>query len=427
MKLDLSKMPLNSYDQLHLEKPVKELVEKECFPEAFTKEFTSNAAKDELEVDYLEDEHTEFSELAAAARKGVAELLVDPVFQGWRRAMRITGYLQGWRTKYCHKGHLIPDEDCRVCKLGEHKWDPRNETKKAEDYFFKWESSRVREKLKLAELKKFRIQDGIVLDNGRLSPDFQLKAQDLDGVGYLDKHEIGGEVPVVLSDSPVLYAYLMYIHTKSLAHSGVESTIKEVHKKMRVVKGLRGLIRKVIANCIKCRLMEKKTLELRLQNHPEARTVLAPCFHSCVMDICYGFKGQSFKRSRTVIKIYGLVIVCLLSGATNIMALEGIETQDVCAAIERHANRFGVPGFIYVDNGTQLKALKYAQFSIRDVECQVQDQLGIKIIVSNAKAHSERGRVERRIRALRESLEKLGVNTTVPMTCMQWDTLFSRV
>ena len=137
--------------------------------------------------------------------------------------------------------------------------------------------------------------------------------------------------------------------------------------------------------------MEKKTLELRLQNHPEARTVLAPCCHSCMMDICYGFKGQSFKRSRTVIKIYGLVIVCLLSGATNIMALEGIETQDVCAAIERHANRFGVPGFIYVDNGTQLKALKYAKFSIRDIECQVQDQLGIKIIVSNAKAHSERG------------------------------------
>ena len=91
--------------------------------------------------------------------KGVAELLVDPVFQGWRRALRITGYMQGWRTKYCHKKHLIPDDKCRVCKLGEHKWDPRNETKKAEDYFFRWESERVRQSLKTAELNKFRIQD----------------------------------------------------------------------------------------------------------------------------------------------------------------------------------------------------------------------------------------------------------------------------
>ena len=135
-------------------------------------------------------------------------------------------------------------------------------------------------------------------------------------------------------------------------------------------------------------------------------------------------KGKEWEK---VLPEEDQIIVCLLSGATNIMALEGIETQDVCAAIERHSNRYGVPGFIFVDNRTQFKALQYAKFSIRDMETQVQDHLGIKMFVSNAKAHSERGRVERRIHALRESLEKLGGNTTVPMTCMQWDTLFSRI
>lgn len=104
--------------------------------------------------------------------------------------------------------------------------------------------------------------------------------------------------------------------------------------------------------------------------------------------------------------------ICLLSGAMNIMALEGIETQDVCAALERHSKRYGVPGFIFADNGTQLKALQYARFFIRDLETQGQDNLGIKIVVSNAKAHSERVRVERRIHVLGESLEKLVVDTT---------------
>ena len=28
---------------------------------------------------------------------------------------------------------------------------------------------------------------------------------------------------------------------------------------------------------------------------------------------------------------------------------------------------------------------------------------------------------------LRETLEKLGVQTSVPMTCLQWDALFSRI
>ena len=59
----------------------------------------------------------------------------------------------------------------------------------------------------------------------------------------------------------------------------------------RYMKGLRKLIKKIISDCLKCHLIKKKTLELRLAYQPEARTVLAPCFHSCIMDICYGFKG----------------------------------------------------------------------------------------------------------------------------------------
>ena len=40
-----------------------------------------------------------------------AELLVDPVYHGWMKALRLTGYMQGWRTKYCHNRHLIQDDN----------------------------------------------------------------------------------------------------------------------------------------------------------------------------------------------------------------------------------------------------------------------------------------------------------------------------
>ena len=73
---------------------------------------------------------------------------------------------------------------------------------------------------------------------------------------------------MVLSDSRVLYAYLMYIHTKSIAHSALEPTVKEVFKKMKVIKGLRRLIKKIIADCVKYRMMEKKTLELKTTEPP---------------------------------------------------------------------------------------------------------------------------------------------------------------
>ena len=68
-----------------------------------------------------------------------------------------------------------------------------------------------------------------------------------------------------------------------------------------------------------------------------------------MIDIAYGFAGNMFKRARTKINIYALVIVCMMSGATNVLALEGIETQDVAQALERHSSRYGVPADVYID------------------------------------------------------------------------------
>ena len=146
-----------------------------------------------------------------------------------------------------------------------------------------------------------------------------------------------------------------------------------------------------------------------------------------MIDIAYGFPGVAFKNARKTIKVYALVFVCLMSGATNILALEGIETQDVAQAIEKHSCRFGVPADLYVDQGTQLKALEFATFSIRDLTMQVIDSLGVRVHVSNAKSHEERGRVERKIRAIRETLERTGIKTTSPMTVTQWDCVFAKV
>ena len=42
MRKDKSEMPLTSYDDLYLKKPVEESVLVECFPESFMKKFTWN-------------------------------------------------------------------------------------------------------------------------------------------------------------------------------------------------------------------------------------------------------------------------------------------------------------------------------------------------------------------------------------------------
>ena len=86
--------------------------------------------------------------------------------------------------------------------------------RKQSSVFFQGESERVIRALKPAEMKRFVVQNGVVYDEGRLSPEFQFKTKDLDQVRYLDKQQIVGRIPVVLPYSPVLYAYPMYVHTK---------------------------------------------------------------------------------------------------------------------------------------------------------------------------------------------------------------------
>ena len=65
-----------------------------------------------------------------------------------------------------------------------------------------------------------------------------------------------------------------------------------------------------------------------------------------------------------------------MTGATNLLVLEGLETQDIALAIERHASRYGVPGELFIYYKPQLKALEYARFNIRDIDSQVMTPWG---------------------------------------------------
>ena len=97
------------------------------------------------------------------------------------------------------------------------------------------------------------------------------------------------------------------------------------------------------------------------------------------------------------IKIYALMIVCIMTGATNILALEGLETVNVVQALERHSCRHGMPAVIFVDNGAQLKMMNQAKFSRETEDRQVREPMGMRILESNPKYHEKRGPVERRI------------------------------
>lgn len=73
------------------------------------------------------------------------------------------------------------------------------------------------------------------------------------------------------------------------------------------------------------------------------------------------------------------------------MSLEGIECQHVVAAIDCHSSRYGVPGALHVDSGTQLVSLTSSKFTPRDLENELRDKLDVKVVVSCPKVPVRRG------------------------------------
>lgn len=297
-----------------------------------------------------------------------------------------------------------------------------------ERYWFLVASRELEVILDKKSLDSYEKKNGIFYYSGRLSNEFPVTSTDLDIDEFFDNTDFQAVTPVIHASSAVFYAFLIYVHDTLRPHSGIEVTIREVSKKMHVIANARAVISKVRKDCVKCRLLIKKTLELEMAKHRAPRTTLAPPFHSIQIDVVYGgFTARSWKRSRQRYEIYALVVVCLLSSATNILVLEGLETQDVVQALERHSHQYGVPLNVYVDSGSQLVTLSAVTANIRDINSIVHDSLGMNIKVSNPKSHEERGRVEAKVKVIRSMISKLSVDNSHAMTALSWQTLFSKI
>jgi hypothetical protein len=172
--------------------------------------------------------------------------------------------------------------------------------------------------------------------------------------------------------------------------------------------------------------MAQRTVALELAQFPLARTMVAPPFWSVQLDIAMLFKAKPTITSRKTFPCHALIIVCLLTSATNILTMDGLTTQAVVQAIERHAARYGIPGHLYVDSGTQLEKLQDANFQLRDVQMNIAAHR-FKVMVTVPKAHQQQGRVEAKIKVMRKMLAAWAKTNEECNTLLGWETVFAKV
>jgi hypothetical protein len=96
-------------------------------------------------------------------------------------------------------------------------------------------------------------------------------------------------------------------------------------------------------------------------------------------------------------------------------------------ALERHSSKYGVPAQLFVDSGTQLEKLQDTSFSFRSLEGWSASGMTFSVTVATPKAHEQQGRVEAKIKILKNMLQTFSDTCEQTNTVLGWETVFARI
>ncbi len=348
------------------------------------------------------------------------------VFLGWTRAIRRLQLVHEaiLRLQHLRHANAVAPPGCPVCDGTLSAAVERKATRS----LVVVASLEVGARTSLSKLGQIAtLHDGVWITSRRLGKEGPTEWVDLDFSPFFDSASIQRLLPVVDVTSPIFHSLLLDIHYRELPHAGVESTLARIMQTFYPIGYARRAIAKVRNHCSACRILLRKVIGAELAQLHRFRYTIAPPFYALMADIAMGFKGKPFKESRKSFPVSALVMVCLLTSATFIHVLDSLETQSVVMALERHSSRYGVPGHVFVDAGTQLEKLKDTAHALRDLQGRISPGRKFTVTVATPKAHEQQGRVEAKIKTIRGMLIRLAETSDEVNTLLGWETTFARI
>ena len=380
--------------------------------------------------------------------------LVDFVKHGFEKSFRIITIIFRYFLRLRHKAHLGRNSDfeinCKMCCVkkefktnGLQKIQPKdvNETEKGVtdnecetpvlvcsplDSYVAWHfickigTLEVKDyyRHKPDKLKDYTEKDGVLFGAGRLShSEVKLNNQ---MENPLFKH-IDFFQPVFLNSSTVTYALCMHAHWKLCPHSGIDRTMTFVSNIVHVEK-LRKIVKHIRETCLRCRFLVKKFLTPITGNQAMYSLMRAPPFFSCMIDVAGPYAAHDSIKKRVTQDAYFLIQVCMVTGATAIGVMESLSITSVIMALTRSGSRYGWSKYILLDNQSSFKSLANTTISYRDLQGKLWTGQKVILDFSTPLAHNEHGRVEVKVRALREFLNK-SVDLQSRFSFLEWESI----
>ena len=359
-----------------------------------------------------------------------SKYMLDPCLKSWNKFIRIlAATIKVWNI-WKHKAAVTNGRSFRYKQaclkvIGKKPVAviDQDEILMAEKYVFVRTTKEVKHFYKENMYKEIgQDKDGVLLYTGRILegdvPERIVGAS-------LDLNPMKFCKPVVCRYSPVAYSIMIYAHEKLTHHSGHGVTLRASREIAFIIHG-ESLAMEIRKSCLMCRRYRVKLIEATMGNFHPARYSVAPAFYFVQMDIFGPYSARCEHRPhRADVKVWGLAFKCAstLSVATEV--LPGYDARSVVDAYARFAYRYGHPGLVFIDQGSNLmSACEAMKISHVDITKGINGKhgTGLKYEVCVVGDHRAQGMVERSIREIKKIFD--AVFAGFQMTILSYQTAF---
>ncbi|KAG1713967.1 RNA-directed DNA polymerase from mobile element jockey [Nymphon striatum] len=258
-----------------------------------------------------------------------------------------------------------------------------------------------------------QLADHVILRQAQISID-PTKLKSLDLILENELYRVGGRISKTYLPSKQIYvpdgavAKLLVLQAHQLmGHMGVNSTLSELRQRYWIS---RSIVKSVVYNCSKCKILKGTTSTQKMSNIPEERLgYQQSAFYYTGLDI---FGPFMITRKRSSCKAWGLLLTCMTTRAIHLEKLEGLDTSSFLNGLERFFSRRGLPKKITCDNAPNFKrGQKELQAELHKLNSEglTQKLANANIEFSYIPPYSSHfgGVYERQIRTVRQVLQSM--------------------
>ena len=269
--------------------------------------------------------------------------------------------------------------------------------------------------------------DGVLYFSGRILPDQQFGGYPHLCEVALDLCRSSFCVPFMDQFSPVAIAIALEIHWNhpDVKHRGVAAIVRQMLKVAYILGGF-SLATSIKQGCKRCRVLYKNSVDVAMGPLQDVNLCIAPGFYTSQVDIFGHFKAYSSANKRATIKVWCVIFCCCTTGAVDIRVLEDYSTDSFIQGFIRFSCRVGYPRYLLPDPGSQLvKGCQDMTYSFADTKQKLFSEHGVDYIPCPVGAHYIHGKVERKIREVRKSVQIAVQNER--LSIVQWETVMAQI